>query len=70
MKPVTYTETVTVTALKPGENRVEGKYGFSYVYYLGYSKKLLDLHRTGLMTKKEVKELAEFLSELSDFMED
>ena len=67
MKPVTHTE--TVTTLKPGENRVDSMYGFSFVYYLGYSKKLLDLHRTGLMTKKEVKELAEFLSELSDMME-
>jgi len=68
MKPVTHTE--TRTTLKPGEHRVEGKYGFSYVYYLGYSKKLFDLHRTGLMTKKEVKELSEFLAKLSDMMED
>ena len=66
MEPVTH----TVTALKPGEHRVESVYGFGYVYYMGYSRKLLDLHRTGLMTKKEVKELSEFLGKLSDMMED
>jgi hypothetical protein len=68
MEPVTHTE--TTVSLKPGEHRVEGMYGFSYGYYLGYSKKLLDLHRTGLMTKKEVKELSEFLGKISDMMED